>query len=63
MVSRSDQTQIQQHLLIVRKLVLDIRYYQNHRAEFEEDRSADCIFLAEANLKNVERILERYNKR
>ena len=63
MVSRRDQTQIQQHHLIVRKLVLDIKYYRNHRAEFEEDRSADCIFLAEANLKNVERILERYNKR
>ena len=53
------RNQIQQHLLVVRKMILEIEYYQNHRAKFEEDGSPGCILIAEANLKEAERLLEK----
>ena len=51
------RSQIESQLCAVRKLILDAKYYRNHRASWEEDKTADCIFLAEENLKNVDRLL------
>ena len=61
MVSKRDETQIQQHFLIIRKMILEVGCYRNYRGEFEEDKSTDCIFIAEANLKAAERVLQEGN--
>lgn len=45
-------------LLTVRKLILDIQYYQNDRAHWEEDKSDSLIAIAEANLASAENRLE-----
>jgi len=55
----SFKSEIQQHFLTVRKLILEARYYRNHRDWWEEDKADDCIFLAEENLKEVERLIEK----
>lgn len=49
---------IDKTLLTVRKLILDIKYYQNDRAHWEEDISPALISLAEANLVSAEHRLE-----
>jgi hypothetical protein len=48
-----------QHVLTARKLILDARYYKEHRAEWEEDISAWCLSLAEENLKQAELLLQQ----
>jgi hypothetical protein len=53
---------IAQTLLTVRKLILDIKYYRNDRAHWEEDRSPVLIALAEANLASAEHRLELFVK-
>ncbi len=55
----SFRNEIQKHFLTIRKLILDVRYYQNHRAWWEEDRSANCLCLARENLKEAERLAEK----
>jgi hypothetical protein len=55
----SIRNEIQQHFLNVRKLILDARYYQDHRPWWQEDKSANCIYLAEENLKESERLIEK----
>ena len=53
-----NRRQIERHLCSVRKLILDAKYYRNHRATWEEDKSTNCLFLAEVNLKNADRLLD-----
>jgi len=45
-------------ILNVRKSLLDVAYYRNHRCDWERDRSAEKLLHAEENLKQAERMLE-----
>jgi hypothetical protein len=48
----------QQHILNVKTFLLKAKYYRNHRAEWEDDRSNDCILMAEENLAAAKRVLK-----
>ncbi len=48
---------IEQCLLNVRIFILKAEYYKNHRAEWEDDRSDDCIVMAEENLAQAESLI------
>ena len=48
-----------QHILTARKMILDARYFKEHRAEWEEDISGWCLSLAEENLKQAEVLLQQ----
>ena len=51
-----------QSVLESRKLILEARYYTHHRAEWEEDLSQERLGLAEANLKEAERMLIKWEE-
>lgn len=51
------RNQIQQHLRTVREMISGAVYYKYHRSEWDKDKSADCISLAEENLKQAEKLL------
>jgi len=48
---------IEQCFLNVRIFILRTEYFKNHRAEWEDDMSNDCIVMAEENLAQAERLL------
>jgi hypothetical protein len=50
--------QYQQHILNVRTFLLKAVYYRDHKAEWEDDMSNDCILMAEENLAAAERLLQ-----
>jgi hypothetical protein len=51
-----------QSILTVRKLILDARYYQNHRAGWETDNSRKKLILAEANLVLAMEMVEKIER-
>ena len=51
-----------QSILTTRKLILDARFNKYHRAEWEEDRVQELLFLAEANLKSAEDLLTKVER-